>query len=216
MLGSYAVAVGLRERKRERTHRAIADAAIALFLRDGFDAVSTADIAAAVEVSKPTLFRYFPTKEDLVVHRFADHIGEAAHVVRSRTYGETPLGALHRHVRAGLDARDPVTGLCEVPEVLAFHRLVFDTPALAVRVAAIGAEDVDALDTALREAVPGNDGARPHLLAVQVVGVWQALARANWAALVAGSTAAQRYPGAVRDLDDAFALLGGGAAAAGY
>jgi len=112
--------MNLRERKKERTRAAIADAAIAMFLCDGFDAVSTADIAAAVEVSKPTLFRYFPTKEDLVVHRFADHIGEAARVVRAREPGEAPLAALHRHFRAGLAGRDPVTGLCDHPAVLAF------------------------------------------------------------------------------------------------
>jgi len=33
------------------------------------------DIAATAEASKPTLFRYFPTKEDLVLHRIAHHQG---------------------------------------------------------------------------------------------------------------------------------------------
>ena len=32
-----------------------------------------AEIAEAAEVSKRTLFAYFPTKDDLVLHRFADH-----------------------------------------------------------------------------------------------------------------------------------------------
>ncbi len=57
--------VGLRARRRSRTRDAIADAAISLFLARGFDQVSVSDIAAAAEVSKPTLFRYFATKEDL-------------------------------------------------------------------------------------------------------------------------------------------------------
>ncbi|MQY40464.1 hypothetical protein SRB17_84970 [Streptomyces sp. RB17] len=57
---------GLRARKKERTRDAIGDAAVSLLLERGFDRVSVNDIAAAAEISKPTLFRYFPTKEDLV------------------------------------------------------------------------------------------------------------------------------------------------------
>jgi AcrR family transcriptional regulator len=208
---------GLRARKKERTRQAIADAAISMFLADGFDQVSTADIAAAVEVSKPTLFRYFPTKEDLVVHRFADHLGEAAGVVRGREAGETPLAALHRHFRAGLDARNPVTGLCDHPQVLAFHRLVFETPSLASRVAEFGAADVGELGAALDEAVSeGRRNLRSHLLATQVVAVQQALARSNWARLAAGRSADDVHPDAVADAADGFTMLADGASAYGY
>lgn len=208
---------GLRERKKERTRQAIADAAIAMFLRDGFEQTSTAAIAAAVEVSKPTLFRYFPTKEDLVVHRFADHVGEAARTVRRRGSGEPPLAALHRHFRAGLDRRDPTTGLCDHPQVLAFHRLVFGTPGLASRVTELGAANADALTEALREASSaGADTFRPRALATAVVAVQQALSRANWAVLAAGGSADELHPRATADADDAFALLGRGAVAFGY
>ncbi|HTF12739.1 MAG TPA: TetR family transcriptional regulator, partial [Asanoa sp.] len=126
---------GLRERKRQRTHDTISAAAITLFLERGFDAVPVADVAAAAEVSKPTLFKYFPTKEDLVLHRIADHSGEAARVVRDRSEGERPLAALRRHFLDGLRDRDPVTGLNDHPQVLAYHRMVFETPSLAARVA---------------------------------------------------------------------------------
>ncbi|WP_298571251.1 TetR family transcriptional regulator, partial [Streptomyces luteogriseus] len=72
---------GLRERKKQRMYETVSDIAVRLFMEKGFDAVSVAEVAAAAEISKPTLFRYFPAKEDLVLYRIADHEGEAARVV---------------------------------------------------------------------------------------------------------------------------------------
>lgn len=192
---------GLRARKRERTRDAIADAAISLFLARGFDQVPVADIAARAEVSKPTLFRYFPAKEDLVLHRIADHNGEAARVVRGRPPGVSPLAALHRHFRAGLDRRDPVTGLNDHPEVLAFHEMVFTTPSLAGRLNQYTLDDEEALAAAL-----GSD-ITARLLAAQVLVVRRVLARANWQKLMAGRTADGVHPEAVADADRAFSLL---------
>lgn len=189
---------GLRERKRQRTHDAISTAAISLFLREGFERVSVAEVAAAAEVSKPTLFKYFPSKEDLVLHRIADHQGEAARVVAGSA--PPPLDALHRHVRDGLAGRDPVTGLNDHPQVLAFHRMVFETPALAARVASYVAADEAALAAAL-----GGPDAR--IAAAQIIAVLRVLARDNWSALVAGESAADREPAAVAAADRAFALL---------
>lgn len=208
---------GLRARKKERTRQAISDAAISMFLADGFDQVAVADIAAAAEVSKPTLFRYFTTKEDLVLHRFADHQGEAARVVRGRNPGEPPLAALHRSFQAGLDRRDPVTGLCDHPEVLAFHRLVFETPSLASRLVEFSAGDTAALTEALREATTDRpESMRPRLLATQIIAVRQTLARENWARLAAGRSANDVHPQATADAADAFILLNRGAADYGY
>jgi len=198
---------GLRARKRERTRDAIADAAISLFLARGFDHVPVADIAARAEVSKPTLFRYFPAKEDLVLHRIADHNGEAARVVRARPAGVSPLAALHRHFLAGLDRRDPVTGLNDHPEVLAFHEMVFTTPSLAGRLNQYTLDDEEALAAAL-----GGDIAA-RLLAAQVLVVRRVLARANWQKLAAGRTADAVHSEAVADADRAFALLRDGTGA---
>jgi AcrR family transcriptional regulator len=204
---------GLRARKKERTHQAISDAAISLFLAHGYDQVSVADVAAAAEVSKPTLFRYFPAKEDLVLHRFADHQGEWAGVVRDRAPGEPPLTALHHHFREGLRERDPVTGLNDHSEVLAFHDLVFSTPALIERLVRYATRDQDALTEALREtaATQPHDMA-PRLAATQLVAVRQVLARENWRKLIAGRAASEVYPEAVADADRAFGFLGAGLA----
>ncbi|MEU6483047.1 TetR family transcriptional regulator [Streptomyces sp. NPDC046887] len=192
---------GLRARKKERTRDAIGDAAVSLFLEHGFDRVSVNDIAAAAEVSKPTLFRYFPTKEDLVLHRFADHQGEAARVVRDRGPGIEPVAALHRHFRAGLDRHDPVTGLNDHAEVVAFHRLVFTTPSLAGRLTRYQLEDEEALADAL------GDGIRAHLRAAQVLAVQRVLARTNWRRIADGRAARDVHPEAVADADLAFHQL---------
>jgi AcrR family transcriptional regulator len=192
---------GLRARKKTRTRDAIADAAISLFLAHGFDQVSVTDIAAAAEVSKPTLFRYFATKEDMLLHRFADHNGEAARVVRDRQPGVLPVTALHRHFRAGLDRYEPVTGLNDHPEVVAFHRLVFTTPSLAGRLAQYMMEDEEALAGAL------GPGIQARLRAAQVLAIQRVLARANWQKIVGGRTARDIHPEAIADADQAFAQL---------
>lgn len=189
---------GLRARKKERTRDAIGDAAVSLFLERGFDSVSVNDIAAAAEISKPTLFRYFPTKEDLVLHRFADHQGEAARVVRDRSPDVEPVKALHRHFRSGLDRYDPVTGLNDHPEVVAFHRLVFTTPSLAGRLTQYQVEDEEALADAL------GQGIQARLRAAQTLAVQRVLARANWQKIADGRTARAVRPEAIADADEAF------------
>ncbi|MGC4879134.1 TetR/AcrR family transcriptional regulator [Micromonospora sp. DT43] len=193
--------VGLRARKKLRTRDAIADAAISLFLARGFEQVSVSDIAATAEVSKPTLFRYFATKEDLVLHRFADHNGEAARVVRDRGPDTAPVTALHRHFRAGLDRFEPVTGLNDHPEVVAFHRLVFTTPSLAGRLTQYMLDDEAALAAVLGPGI----GAR--LQAAQVIAVHRVLARTNWQRIADGRTARDVQPEAIVEADQAFAQL---------
>lgn len=195
---------GLRERKKRAMHQRLSDTAITLFLDRGFEKVTVADVAAAVEVSKPTLFRYFPTKEDLVLHRFADHEAEAARVVARRAAGCSPLEALRRHFLRGLERRDPVTGLNDHPQVLAFHRLLYGTPSLVARMSAF----VEASEAALAEALDdGAGGIEVQLAAGQIVAVQRILALANWRRIAAGESADALWPEAVTAADRAFAQL---------
>ncbi|RII19437.1 Transcriptional regulator, TetR family [Streptomyces sp. YIM 130001] len=199
---------GLRERKKLQMYRRLSDTAIGLFLEKGFEGVTVADVAAAVDISKPTLFRYFPAKEDLVLHRLADHAGEAAQVVAGRADEYSPLAALRRHFLDGLDRRDPVTGLNDDAEVLAYHRLVYTTPSLVARLHAYVERNESALADALRAAAGGAVQAR--LAAGQIVAVQRILAQENWRQIKDGRAADDLHPEAAEVADAAFAQLEAG------
>ncbi|MFB7089476.1 TetR family transcriptional regulator [Streptomyces sp. NPDC056296] len=192
---------GLRERKKQRTIQSLSDIAIGLFVERGFDAVSVAEVAAAAEVSKPTLFRYFPAKEDLVLHRIADHEGEAARVAGE---GPAPIEALRRHFLAGLERADPVTGLSDRPDVLAFHTLLYGTPALVARLYT----HLERSEAALAEALGGDLEAR--LAAGQIIAVRRVLAQENWRRIAAGEGVADVRGDAVAAAERAFGRLAAG------
>ncbi|MFC8074564.1 TetR/AcrR family transcriptional regulator [Streptomyces sp. NPDC057307] len=216
--GTAGAADGLRERKKRQTYERLSETAIALFLERGFEKVSVAEIAAAADVSKPTLFRYFPAKEDLVLHRFADHEDEAARVVAGAGAGAgAPLEALHRHFADGLARRDPVTGLNDDPRVLAFHGLLYGTPSLVARAYAYQGRSEAVLASALtgasaRARRPGGPVvAAPvvaaRLAAGQIVAVQRVLAEENWRRIAAGESADGVYPDAVAAAELGFGQL---------
>lgn len=206
---------GLRERKKRQTYERLSETAIGLFLERGFEKVSVAEIAAAAEVSKPTLFRYFPTKEDLVLHRFADHEDEAARVVTGARGAGSALDALHAHFADGLARRDPVTGLSDDPRVLAFHGLLYGTPSLVARAYAYQGRSEDALTGALTGAPGGAPaGVAARLAAGQIVAVQRVLAEENWRRIAAGESADQVYADALVAAELGFGQLRDGLALA--
>jgi AcrR family transcriptional regulator len=60
--------MSLRERKKVKTRISIQKCAMRLFLKQGYNETTIEQIAATAEVSPSTFFRYFPTKEDLVMY----------------------------------------------------------------------------------------------------------------------------------------------------
>ncbi|RAG84193.1 TetR family transcriptional regulator [Streptacidiphilus pinicola] len=76
--------LGLRERKKLKTRRAIRAAAFRLFAEQGYETTTVDQIAAEAEVSPSTFFRYFPAKEDLVISDDYDPLLEAAFRARPR------------------------------------------------------------------------------------------------------------------------------------
>ncbi|MFK8908033.1 TetR/AcrR family transcriptional regulator [Streptomyces sp. YS-3] len=87
--------LGLRERKKLKTRVAIRRATYRLIAEQGYDATTVEQIAEAAEVSPSTVFRYFPTKEDIVLTDEYDPVMVAE--LRARPADEAPLDSL-RHV----------------------------------------------------------------------------------------------------------------------
>ena len=54
---------GLRERKKARLRQQIIDTAIRLFRKQGYEKTRVDDIVRFLEISQPTFFRYFPSKD---------------------------------------------------------------------------------------------------------------------------------------------------------
>ena len=90
-------AVGLRERKKARTKAAIREHAMRLFQKQAYQATTVEQIAEAAEVSPSTFFRYFPTKEDVVLTDDDDPLILAA--FRAQPAELSPVAALRAAMR---------------------------------------------------------------------------------------------------------------------
>ena len=88
---------GLRERKKAKTRAAIQGQALRLFRRQGYHATTVEQIADAAEVSPSTFFRYFPTKEDVVLYDDFDPMLVAAFLAQPAEL--SPVAALRRAMR---------------------------------------------------------------------------------------------------------------------
>ncbi len=179
--------MGLRERKKRQTATRIWRAALDLFLERGFDKVSVAEIAAAAEVSKMTVFNYFGTKEDVLLRPMEDHVGDAAEAVRHREPGESAVDAIRRQFLAKIAERDPSIGLSDDPRLLQLRQLIGDTPALARRAMFFQLRSIELLTEVLAEET--GDRLMAGIAAHQLVAARDAVILENHRRLVAGDTA---------------------------
>ncbi|PRY27451.1 TetR family transcriptional regulator [Pseudosporangium ferrugineum] len=112
----------LRARTRRAVQREIGDAALALFIERGFDATPIDAVAAAVGMSTRSVFRYFATKEDIVIGKLDLAADRMLETLAARPPGE-PVWVSLRHL---FDVDDPRPQ----GSTAAIHRVVLETPAL--------------------------------------------------------------------------------------
>lgn len=96
---------GLRELKKARTRAPIQRQALRLFRERGYEATTVEQIAEAAEVAHTTVFRYFPTKEDLVMSDEADPL--LFESLRTQPPELAPVQALRAALRDVLGSFSP-------------------------------------------------------------------------------------------------------------
>ncbi|RKS77177.1 TetR family transcriptional regulator [Actinomadura pelletieri DSM 43383] len=160
-----AESAGLRERKKQRTRLALTDAALELFVSQGYEATTIDEIVAAVEVSQRTFFRYFATKEDVVMSFLGEHDRTLTEALAARPPGERPFTALYESMRVVL--RSIATGdPADSARFRRVRRVIEATPSLvAAQMARHGvAAETLAAEIARREDVDPVADLRPKIV----------------------------------------------------
>ncbi|MFC9972767.1 TetR family transcriptional regulator [Spirillospora sp. NPDC127200] len=160
----------LRERKKLKTRRAIQDHALRLFAVRGYDATTVEQIAAAAEVSPSTFFRYFPTKEDLILNDEYDPVIEER--LRAQPPELAPLAALRAALREVL----PSFVQADLDTIRTRIRLITEVPAVQARMHQALRQGTMRVLAEIFAERSGRDTADPQVQAFAwaVVGVLQA------------------------------------------
>jgi len=119
---------GLRQRKRQRTRREIAGAALRLFAERGFDHTTISDIAEAAEVSRRTFFAYFPSKEDVVFWDFDHRLASFQNALKHRSARQSVLSVLREWLLLEVQ-----TEALDIDRERLEARLIAEVPTVAAR-----------------------------------------------------------------------------------
>jgi AcrR family transcriptional regulator len=184
----------LRERNRQRTRDAIQREGLRLISAQGYSATTCEQIAAAAEVSPATLFRYFPTKEDIVLQDVYDPM--IAEAVRVRPADESSVVAVQRALAATLGE----VYEADLEEIRRRTALILSVPELLAR----SREQQQSLQEHLAGALAARTGVDRDDVSVEVT------AAAFAAALGAAVQRWARLGGDLPDhVDEALSVLGG-------
>jgi AcrR family transcriptional regulator len=150
---------GLRQRKRERVRAQLIEAALDLFVDRGFSATTIEDIVARVDLSPRTFFRYFETKEDVVV------AGPFQVAAGLRDFARRAPAADSPNVVARNAMRDIARRRAAAPSGYRHLKLIVETPELAARMTAYRQTFTYELAEGLQHRIEGADPVL-HALAI--------------------------------------------------
>jgi AcrR family transcriptional regulator len=158
---------GLRARKKAATEQAIVDAAMKLSAERGFAATTIDDIAAAAGIGRRTFFRYFPTKEDIVLdtRRLDRAFAQTALRTRRARTGDVEhvMGVLAELQRRAFAVFRP-------QHQRLLHRLSHDEPSLAARSFLLMQETRDLIvEALLPKGAPRAERLRVRLMAMACI-----------------------------------------------
>ncbi len=142
--------MNLRDRQRAETRLSIQTQAIRLFTDVGYDATTVNDVAAAAGVSAMTVYRHFPTKEDLVLYDEYDPLTASAVAAQ-------PPGPLPLRIGRALESTAALGSTQEKAFLLARLRLMISVPALRARHLDSQYATADAIVSALGGSLSGPD-----------------------------------------------------------
>lgn len=168
---------GLRQRKKQRTREELVEAGIRLFLAQGYEKTTVDQIAAAVEVSQRTFFRYFASKEDVAFWAMTAAEELFYEALCRRPPHEHPLQALRESLReVHTEMSDEASTAVDSGLHIRMVRLIEETPALLARHLRRSdeLEGRVAAELARREGVDAAEDPRPWL----VTGAFTAACRA--------------------------------------
>ncbi|MFC0435649.1 TetR/AcrR family transcriptional regulator [Kutzneria buriramensis] len=146
----------LRELTRQAVRARIAEAAMALFVANGYERTTVDHVAESVGMSARSVFRYFPTKEDMVVGHL-DEVGvKIADALEARPTTESAWTAVRHALKHHIEelAADPETNL-------AIATMLIDAPSLLPALLAKQARWVDGLAPNLTQRLDGPLNLRP-------------------------------------------------------
>ena len=153
---------GLRERKKRETRTAIHDAAMKLFATKGYGGTTIDEIAEAANVSRATVFTYFPTKEEIVHGEGSAAVADFAARLRERPEDVSTI----EMVRAFLEA---LTGWFE-PGLVLQQRLAREVPAVGARRLQLYGEVETAVASSLEVELGAGQELAARLAATALVG----------------------------------------------
>jgi AcrR family transcriptional regulator len=206
------IAQGLRERKKARTRASLREHALRLFREQGYQATTVEQIAAAAEVSPSTFFRYFPTKEDVVLQDDMDT--RMLEALDRQPPDMPPLHAVRAAVREAWTSFTPA----EWELIKEGARLSNEVPEIRARAMSEFSRTIDSISSGLTkrfscapDPARSPTSLRVRVLAGAVVGVMMAVFLPEHFDQEAGDDAGSYLgPTTIHRIDEALELLEAG------